>query len=494
MSLTTTLRTNTLWVLGGDLGVQAMSLAFGIILARLLMPADFGLLVTAQILTGALGFLAANGTSDALVRARTLGPRDVHTLFALQLGSCALIYVALNLFAPTFAGWFHEPRLTPLLRITSLGFLLRPFMAVPTALLHRAMRFREFSVVMFAGGAVAGLVSTLLALLGLGAVSLAWGGLAGALVRILLSIRRAAWVPALGFDPAAARRLGVYGFKLSVNDIIQYARAQAANALISRRLGAGPVGLYNKADSLAEMPCDLLSGAAYQTLFRALAAGRDDRDACARLYLRALTLVSLYAMPLYVGLLWVAEPLVVVLYGEPWAAAALPLQVLALVGPLRVIANLARAVAASHNRLGREILIQLETLGLLLLGAAVGLHWGLIGVAVCVVPSFIHNAVRMAGLANRTLGLTWGQLARALWPILRLNGIMALVLAATHLGLTGAGLAGSRVLYLAAMVSTGAAVYAGILLWLPPTTLREESRHWRTVTAALFRNGQFSRK
>ena len=494
MSLGAGLRINTLWVLTGDLGVQLVSLGFGVVLARLLVPADFGLLVTVQILTGALGFLAANGTSEALVRAKVLGPRDVRTLFALLLASCTAICAALNLIAPAFAAWFGDPRLEPLLRLSSLGFLLRPFMAVPTALLHRAMRFREVSVLMFAGGLSAGLASTLLAFLGLGAASLALGGLVGALVRTLLSARRAGWVPALGFDPAAARTLGVYGFKLSVNDIIQYARAQTANTLISRQLGAGPVGLYNKGDSLAEMPNDLLSGAAYQTLFRALASLQDDREQCAAVFLRALTLVSFYAMPLYVGLLWVAEPLIVVLYGEPWAAAALPLQVLALAGPLRVIANLARAVAASHNQLGREIRIQLETLALLVCGTAIGLHWGLVGVAVCALPGFIHNAARLAGLANRTLGLGWGRLGRALWPILRLNGIMALVLAATDLALTTAGLAGSRVLYLAAMVGAGGGFYGAVLLLLPPLGLQGESRRWRTLAQPRFLRSIIGRK
>ncbi len=485
MSQAAGLRANTLWVLTGDLGIQAVGLVFGVILARLLAPADFGLMVTVQVLTGALGFLAANGTSDALVRARSVGPRDVQTLFVIQLASCLLIFTALNLIAPAFADWFRDPRLEWLLRISACGFLLRPFMAVPTALLHRAVRFREFSLLMFAGALTAALMSTLLALCGLGAASLALGGLAGALVRTVLTARRAGWVPALGFDRAAARRLGTYGLKLSVNDIIQYARVQTANALISRRLGAGPVGLYNKADSLAEMPYEVLSGAAYQTLFRALAAERDDRAHCAALYLRTLTLVSFYAVPLYVGLLWVAEPLVVLVYGEPWAPAALPLQVLVLAGPLRIVANLARAVAASHDRLGLEIRIQLETWALLLGGALVGLHWGLSGVAVAVLPSFVHYAVRMAGLANGALGTDWRDLGRALWPILRLNGIMALALAAADLGLKGAGLADTRLVYLAAMIGAGALVYGGIMLWRPSALLAEESRRWRGLARRL---------
>lgn len=476
MTLGAALRTNTLWMLSGDVSAQLVNLVFGMVLARLLLPEDFGLLVTVQILTGALGFIAANGTSDALVRAKEIGPRDVRTLFAIQLGTCAAIFTFLNLIAPAFAGWFGDPRLAPLLRIASITFLLRPFMAVPSALLHRAMRFKEYSVLIFIGVAVSGLSAILLASLGLGAASLVLGGLSGALARTIVCARWARWVPGLGFDPEAARTLGVYGLKLSANEIVQYARAQTANAIISRQLGAGPVGLYNKADSLAEMPYEILSGSAYYTLFRTLASIQDDRAQCAYLFLRSLTVILLYALPCYVGILWVAEPLILVLYGKPWAAAAVPLQILALVGPLRVIANLSRAVAASHNRLGQEIRIQLETWAILVLGALVGLHWGLAGVAICTLPSFIYNAVRMFNLAGRILGTRWGSLWCELWPILGLNAMMAAALMAAHLAL---GPLDSPLAYLLAMIGVGAAVYGGAFLFMPLAALRNESARWR---------------
>jgi teichuronic acid exporter len=490
VSLGEALRINTIWVLTGDVGARAVHLLFGVVLARLLMPEDFGLLVTVQILTGALGFLAAHGMSDALVRAREIGERDVRTVFAAQVVACLAIVALLNAIAPAFAAWFGDPRLAPLMRVASLTFLLRPFMSVPNALLQRANRFKEFSLLIFVGLIVAGAASTVLALLGLGPWSLLLGGLVGALTRTVLVARVAHWRPALAFDRSAARTHGVYGLKLSVNEIVQYLRSQTANALVSRQLGAGPVGLYNKGDSLAEIPFEMLSGSAYHTLFRTLASIQDDRARCGHLFLRSVALVSFYALPCYVGLVWVAEPLVVALYGAPWAGAAMPLQILAAAGLLRVVANLSRAVAAAHNRLGREIAIQVETWAVLLLGTLIGLHWGLAGVALGTLPSFLYNAARMYALARAILVLGWGDLWRTLRPVVALNALLAAVLALAHLGLATSGLVQHPLAYLAGMAAAGSLVYGGVFLLRPPVSLHSESQRWRTLIRDLLRRAR----
>ncbi len=486
LSLGEELRRNTLWVLAGDAGARLATLAFGIVLARLLTPEDFGLVVTVQILTGALAFVAAHGTGDALVRARSMSDRDVGTVFAIQIVTCLALMGLLFLIAAPFAAWFRDARLESLLRLAAVTFLLRPFISIPDALLRRAMRFREISLLIFTGIVAAGLASTGFAIAGMGAWGLVLGGLVGTLVRVLLAMRLARWVPRLAFDPCAARVLGLFGLKLSANEILHYLRGQTANAVVSRQLGVAPVGLYNKADSLAEIPYVMVSGSAQETLFRTLAGVRDDLERCAHLFLRSITLVSFYTLPFYVGLIWVAEPFIVLLYGEHWAGAALPLQILALAGLFRVVANLARAVAASHNLLGREITIQLQTWVILIVGILAGLNWGLPGVALGVIPSFVFHAVRMYRLAGVALGVGLSDLAAALRPVVALNTILALSLAAADGLLSAAGLDDARILYLLVMVPFGAGVYAGLFLWRPATALRTESERWRQQLRALW--------
>ncbi len=487
MSIGESLRNQTLWVVAGDVGSRIFGLLTGVILARLLLPEEFGLVVTAQVLTGTLGYVAAGGMSDALVRAPTVSARDRDTVFTAQLGVCLLILGLLNLVAPAFAAFFNDPRLDPVLRVSALTFLLKPFMGVPLAILQREMRFRALSLLLFATLATGGLASVAMALAGLGVWSLLLGGLVGSAVRIWILMRTAPWLPRFAWDPAAVRQLGAFGIRFSALDLIQFARIQTTNAIVSRSLGVANVGLYNKADSLAEIPYEMLSLSAYQTMFRALAAIQDDRERSAALFLRALTMVALYALPCYVGLIWVAEPFVVVVFGEPWRAAALPLQILAGGGLLRIVANLSSAVAAAHNRLDLELGIQLKTWALLVLGVLSGLAWGIAGVAVGTLPGLLYGALRMYRLAGNTLGIGWPDLATALRPVLWLNGIMTLALTLAWCTLAWTDTLGHDLAFLAIMVAVGVAAYAVPFLLTPAETLRDESRRWRSRIAAVLR-------
>ncbi len=463
----------------GDVGSRVIGLLFSVILARLLLPEHFGLIVTSQIITGTLGYVSGGGMSDALIRSPGVTDRDRNTVFTTQLAICLLIIALLNGIAPSFATLFQEPCLEPVLRVAALTFLLRPLMHVALAILQREMRFREASILLFVTISTSGLASTVMAFLGMGVWSLLLGGLTGSLVRIAILLRMTRWVPRLTFDLDAARRLGSFGIRVSIIDFLQFARVQSTNAFVSRGIGIASVGLYNKADSLAEMPYDILSTSAFQTMFRALSVTQGDLTQSAYLFIRSITLVSFYALPCYVGLAWVSESLVLTLFGDNWREVAVPLQILSLAGLPRIITNLSGAVTAAQDRLAQEIPIQFQTLALSIAGVVVGVHWGVEGAALGVLPSFLYSAIRMYGLAGSALGIGWRSLASALGPVIWMNGLMAAALALGQFLLLGLDIPRDSTTFLVVMVLIGTATYAGHFLVAPPQALRGESGRWR---------------
>lgn len=479
MTLGESIRRNSLWVLSGSMGGRAIDFVVGIILARLLLPEDFGLFVTVGILTGVLGFIAAGGMGEALVRAKEIDERDAQVVFTMQLLSCILIFLGLQWIAPHFAIWFDDPLYETLLRVSAINFLLRPFVNIPSVLLRREMRFKALSLRALLVNVLSSLIGILLALLGFGVWSLLLSGLAAGVLNIVVLIKLSGWRPRLALDWNRVKQFGGIGVRFTANDLICYLRTRTSMALLSYQLGSREVGLFNKADNLAEMPFTLLGGAAYQTLFRALSAEQDNLDRSAYLFLRTLTMVCLYALPIYIGLIWVAESLVITLYGENWAAAVLPLQILATTGFFRVLEALSGAVAAAQNCLGAEIVIQLENWGLLLIGCLIGLQWGTLGVAIGILPSFWYIAWRMYRLAASALNIRPRDLGRALLPVIPGNSLLLLTLILTHQILIGHGLGQDQGLYLLSMICCSGLVYGGWLLLLPPSSLKTESARWR---------------
>ncbi|MDA9981296.1 lipopolysaccharide biosynthesis protein [Gammaproteobacteria bacterium] len=479
MNLGESIRSNTLWLLSSNVAARLIGFAASIVLARLLFPEDFGLFVTISVFTGVASLFAGGGMGEALVQAKELKESDYRVIFTMQLLIGVSIYFLFFHTATWFASFFEEQRYIDLLRVSTLTFIIRPFANIPRARLRRAMRFKEIALIRLASILCGTTASVSMAYVGLGVWSLVFGALVGATVNLILIYSITRWVPGIRFEQSTARRLGGYGLRVSTNEIVSYLRGQTANFIISRQLGPAALGLYNKADSLSGLPAGTISGSAYQTVFRALSKVQDNLDQSKYIYFRTITLVTVYTLPFYVGLVWLAEPFIVFVYGQKWSGTALPLQILAATGLFRLISDPSGAVIAAQNRLGYEIRIQIETMILLAIGCLAGLRWGIVGVAIGVLPSFVFLALRLAWLANNCINGSFRDLARSLTPALKLNAILFVVLAMTHQLLPTTLKVEQPALYLCGMTFTGALVYSLLFLYAPVPALAAESMRWK---------------
>jgi len=480
MSLGESIRSGAKWLTGGSVAGQALQFGFGVALARILVPEDFGLLVTVQIFTGIAGYFASGGTGDALVRAKVLGPRDCAVAFTAQLAACSLIYAIFFVLAPWIAQWFRNPLYTDLTRVSALSFLIRPFLNIPKVLLRRAMRYQALAMLSFGALTVSGAASVGMALGGMGVWALVLGGMSGSVLTIVPCALLARWRPAFHMDRAIIGQLWAYGAKVSITEMISYARRQVSNLILSRGLGPATVGLFNKADSLSYMPVTTISSAVYEPVFRALASMQDDRDKSRYIYLRTITLLTVYTLPFYVGMHWLAEPFIVLVFGPKWIASAPLLEILTLSGLFFCIGHAPGAVLAARNELGREIVVQSAHLVLLAAGALIGLRWGAEGVAWAVFATYVYSSLHMSWLANRSVGARFADVIKAIGPGLLLNGILILTLVAGDLLLPGA-VRSSNLGYLLVMSTMGGLVYAVAFLALPIPALAAESLRWRRM-------------
>ena len=478
MNLGDTIRHGTKWLVIGGLGKQVLQFAFGVVLARLLLPEDFGLLVTVQIFTGFLGMVASGGMGEAIIQAKAVSERDFQTVFTVQLVFGLTIYLMFFIIAPGFASWFGRPIYEDLLRVSALSFLIRPFSNNPSIRLRRAMRFKETAVIGFVSAAFTSISSIIMAWKGYGVWSLVVSGMAGAILSSILFSIRAPWRPVLYYSRESVRRLGSYGIKSVTNELLVYFRKQAPNLVITRMIGPAAVGLYNKADSLAEMPVRLVAGPAYQTIFRALSKVQGDINQTRYLYFRTLTLLGFYVFPVFLSLAFTAESFIVGLYGQKWQAATWPFIALCVAAPFRVLGLTSGALIAARNRLGYESILQAQ--GLILLVAAClivvpyGIHW----VAGAVVLSFGYIGLRLCALGLTTIGSRWREVGSAFTPVLWLCTVEFIVLASARITCDVFGL-NNPYGRLALVAGPGLAVYILLALFLPPVALRSEINRWR---------------
>ncbi|WP_119352641.1 lipopolysaccharide biosynthesis protein [Azohydromonas sediminis] len=481
------IRRGAAWILAGNTGTQVLSFLFGVLLARLLAPEDFGLLLSIQVFTGLAGFIAGGGMGLALVRSKSPTQADYDIVFTLQLGIGIAIYTFFFTAAPWFAHWYNEPLFIDLLRISALSFIYRPLVILSGNILYRQSRYRAQAVISVVTLVTSSTFSVGMALAGHGVWSLVWGGIAGTAVQIIIQFYLTRWKPGISLDIKRGRDLARYGFLVSANDIVHYVRDRTSIFLLSQSLGPASVGLYNKGESLAKMPHSFITGSVYHVLFRTMAAEQDNLDRCRYLFFRSFLLVSVYATPFYIGLLWLGEPLVRGVYGAKWVEAAGPLFVLALAWPFWLFDNLSGAVLGAMNRLGQELKLQIAGLCVTLLAVLIALPYGIVGVAWAIVGAAAFSSVFMYRLALRCLGARAKHGLLALLPAAALNGVLALALLATEVAIP-AQLARHDLVHVAISAAIGAMVYVAAFMLLPIPVLASERERWRQRVHATLRS------
>lgn len=486
MSLGQSIRTGAKWLFLGNVGTRFMEFAFGVVLARLLVPADFGMLVTISVFTGFAGMVMSGGMGQSLIRAKTADENEFRAVFTMQMALSTLLYALFFFAAPYIADYFHNPLYTQLLRVSALVFFMRPFALMRNAWLNREMEFKKRSIVGVVTGFITGIAGVTMAWLGWGVWSLVLSGLIGALVNNILL----AWITPLklrlGLNFSAMRRHSGYGLKITANDFLGYLTRESKNLLLSKLAGPSFLGLFNKGESLARIPNELLMPATMQPVFRAMGKLQDDLDQTKYLYYRAITLLMVYVTPFYVGIWWTAEPFIYLVYGEKWLAAAEPLRILVLSGLLFNVMFPSGVLLDAQNRLTQEMYVLIIRLLVVLAACYIGLQWGLSGVAWGLNFSYLFGTVAVYLLVRGTIHTRLADLMAALGPGLLLNALLFGFLALIDQAIAPYKTS-TPIIYLLAMALLGGSFYLALFLLTPLASLRSEAVRWREKIAQIIR-------
>ena len=445
------------WAYGSYVGGRLLVLASTALLARLLAPAEFGLVALALIFIALLETVADLGLSQSLVIVREVVLEHANTVFTASVLVGTGLACATAAVAPLAALFFDEPALVGLLPVLGANFLLRSLGTTHYALAQRRIDFRSRTAAELADVAVRGMVGITLALLGLGAWSLVLGYLAGTAALTLVLWVRVRWRPSLRLRRDHLRTLWRFGGALTGLDVIAAAIANADYVFIGRVLGPASLGLYSLGFRIPELLILNLSVVAAQVLFPAFAAL--DRDALRRAYLTSLRYTLMVALPSAVGLAVLAEPLTLALFGDAWRGAIPATQLLTLYALGVAIGIPAGSAYKALGRVKVLLLLAIPRAGLLIAALlAFGSH-GIVAVAGC--QAAVAAAFSAAGivLASRLLEIRPGRLWSAAWPSLAATGGMAAVLL-----LSGPVIGGPWPVLVTGAVAGGAAYL--MLLWL----------------------------
>jgi len=461
------------WVMASQIVVQAVGFATTIVVARFLTPRELGLAAMALVFS-TLGLLISDlGLGVAVIQRRELSDVDRSTAFwaTMALG-LVVTSAAIGLSGP-IADLYGEERVETLFAVLSLSFLFTALGTTQGALLIRELRFRSLELRTMVATSIACAAAIAAAVAGLGPWAIVIQHLVNTGLSTLLLWRSSDWRPRLAFSRRSLREMvGFSGFVFA-SGLFDYLHRNADNFLIGRYRGATELGAYAIAYNAMLVPLSRLARPLQDVFFPAMSRIRD-RDEIGAVWVRISRLVAAISVPAFLGLIVLAADFVHIVFGERWREATPVLQILAVVGLLQSLDSQISSVLLALDR--PRVLFRIVVVATVVSVAsfAIGLHWGIEGVATAYALASLAILPFNLWLTGRVVAIPVRRFLLAFSGVAQAAIVMGLAVWGTRELLLELGVPTGPRLTLCVLV--GAAVYLPLCVWRAPEVVAELRR------------------
>ena len=458
-----------LWGALNNGAMQVLNAVFGIILARILTQADYGLVGMLTIFTAIAGSLQDSGFVSALVNRRNVTHADFNSVFWFNIGVSACMYITFFLCAPLVADFYHEPLLTDLFRYYSLGFLAASFSIVPRAILFKQLKQKELAQVTVLALLVSGIVGVTMALNGMAYWGIATQGIVYTATISLLSWIISGWRPSLRITFRPIREMIGFSSKMLVTSIFTQINNNIFSIVLGKFYTKNEVGTYNQANKWNIMGSSMITGMVQGVAQPTFVQVGDDNERLCRAFSKMLRFTCLVSFPAMFGLALVAPEFIVLLITDKWLPSAELMRILCIGGAFLPISTLYFNMIISQGRssiymwniICQGILLLLTVIGIHLLGGGIR-EMVIANVAIIVLWTGIwHWFVRSL------IGFSIRQALRDIMPFLM---IAALTMVATYFLTAGTD---NMYLLLFSRIAIAAVIYVAALWIFGARILRE---------------------
>jgi O-antigen/teichoic acid export membrane protein len=319
-----------LWFGGFKLAIQAFSWIITIVVARILVPEDYGLMALATIVIGYVEFFSELGLGSAIVQRTTVTRLELSSNFWFSVALGAGISVVGFVLAYATAWIFDEPRVVPITQLMATLFLLGGMMIVPFNLLVRECRFKEIGALQLIAALISSGSTLLMALAGYGVWALVWGTVILRSVTVCLVFHATKWSPDFHFSFREVRSYLRFGLNIAGTNFLYYSLRTVDKWIVGRMLGVESLGYYTLAMELAAIPSDKVVTIIKQVAFPVFSRLEGHTAEPGNLYLVLAKYISLMIWPVLLGGAFFGEEIILFVLGEKWALLIFPFKMFCL--------------------------------------------------------------------------------------------------------------------------------------------------------------------
>lgn len=385
------------------------------ILARLLAPADFGLVSVSNLILAFFQVFANLGFANSIIYKQESDRNVLSTLYILNLLVGLVMFVTIHATAPYIISFYKEPKLDQVLNLSSYYFLIVYFGQIYLFLLEKELRFKSVAIIDILGTVAGSIVTITLAYNDYRELSLIIGSLVMQVVRSALQITFGLrfFVPKLVFNLRGIQdhlRFGIYNMG---DGLLGYIQSNADNIFLGGMLGVKMLGYYTIAYQLCVFPIMKLNPIILQVAYPILAKMKENTASLRSSYLRILDFISYCNLPLLAGLFITADSVVPLIYGPGWGQTIELIRIFVFVGTFACLSHPLYTIAFTKGKPKLMFYLNLGTLIVKIpLVYVFGTYWGVTGIALAFLLATFLNMLVNFGMVRYLIGSFLGEFLR----------------------------------------------------------------------------------
>lgn len=360
MSLKKQAASGFFWSFIQQFSMLGVNFGVSIVMARLLLPAEFGLMGMIYVFFTIGNVLLDAGLAQSLIRTKDVDEEDYSTVFFFNIALGLFLYGLLYLTAPLVADFYRQPILINLIRVYAVIFVLGSLTTVQNAILVKEMRFKKLLFISLPATVLGGLAGVYFAFQGYGVWSLVYNTVITIGLNAVLLWVFSSWTPSLKFSKNKFKQHFNFGYKLSLTNLIDAIFGNIYQIVLGRFFTPKTVGYFSRSDSMKNIAISSIANTLTKVSFPLLANIQDDKERMSIIYRKILQAVIFVTAPILIVMAVLAKPLFIFLFTEKWIEAVPYFQIIC-VGAIMIPIN--RYNINLFSIIGRsDIILKLEVI------------------------------------------------------------------------------------------------------------------------------------
>ncbi len=416
------------WKFLEKFSVQGVMFIQSIIMARLLDPADYGLIGMVAILNGVCAILVDSGFTNALIRKKDRTPEDFSTVFIFNVVMNILMAVFMVVFAPIFADFYHQPVLKNIIYLFAIQSASGCLLAVQGAKMIVDLQFRTMSFINVLTTISTGLISVALAFYGLGVYALVIPNIVMIYIRFGLYYHYQHWFPGFKFSTQSFKELFSYGSKILISNLLNCIFGNIYPIVIGKKFSSAALGYYSRGEGYAALPSATVNDVISNVTLPILSRIQDDTQELSVIYRKMLRVSAYLVFPVMMALAAMARPLVIVMISEKWTPCVIFLQILCFSAMWKPISSLNMNLLQVKGRSDLFLRITVAEKILLILVVVVTVPMGIVAMCIGSVISAYFTLFINTFYTGKLIGVGFVSQMRDLFPSFVLSSLMGLTI------------------------------------------------------------------